>query len=160
MHYLDTILFQTEKKYHQLKIRIKKGVRQNVPEKEKYQKSKIESSTATSIYERLTLCMEKERLFLNPNLKLQDVADAIRCSSGEISQTLNIFMNTNFTDFVNQYRIDEFIRQVQEDTSHKYTLSSLSEQCGFSSRTSFFRSFKKQKGMSPAEYIKIHISKS
>lgn len=69
-------------------------------------------------------------------------------------------MNTNFTDFVNQYRIDEFIRQVQEDTSHKYTLSSLSEQCGFSSRTSFFRSFKKQKGMSPAEYIKIHISKS
>lgn len=148
------------KKYHQLKIRIKKGVRQNVPEKEKYQKSKIESSTATSIYERLTLCMEKERLFLNPNLKLQDVADAIRCSSGEISQTLNIFMNTNFTDFVNQYRIDEFIRQVQEDTSHKYTLSSLSEQCGFSSRTSFFRSFKKQKGMSPAEYIKIHISKS
>lgn len=148
------------KKYHQLKIRIKKGVIPADSEKEKYQKSKIEDSVATSIYERLKACMEKERLFLNPNLKLQDVADAVGCSSGEISQTLNIFMNTNFTDFVNQYRIEEFICQVQENYSHKYTLSSLSEQCGFSSRTSFFRSFKKQKGMSPAEYIKIHTSKS
>ena len=44
----------------------------------------------------------------------------------------------------------------QDKSASRYTLVSLSEQCGFSSRTSFFRSFKKFKGMSPAEYIKEH----
>ncbi|MCB6462725.1 helix-turn-helix domain-containing protein, partial [Phocaeicola dorei] len=57
---------------------------------------------------------------------------------------------------LNKYRIDEFIKRIQDKSASRYTLVSLSEQCGFSSRTSFFRSFKKFKGMSPAEYIKEH----
>lgn len=148
------------RKYFQLKGHEKKQVYITVTEKGKYQKSKIEDAVAVSIYERLKTSMEKERLFLNPDLKLQDVADVIGCSAGDISQTLNVFMNTNFTDFVNQYRIQEFILLVKMDASQKYTLSFLSEQCGFSSRTSFFRSFKKQKGMTPAEYIKNHNCKN
>ena len=67
------------------------------------------------------------------------------------------FLET-FTEYpyVNKYRIDEFIKRIQDKSASRYTLVSLSEQCGFSSRTSFFRSFKKFKGMSPAEYIKEH----
>ena len=98
--------------------------------------------------------MEKERLYLNPDLKLQDVAKVVECNTGELSQALNMFMNIGFTDYVNKYRVDEFIKRIQDKSASRYTLVSLSEQCGFSSRTSFFRSFKKFKGMSPAEYIK------
>ena len=148
------------RKYFQLKRREKRQADITLAEKEKYQKSKIEDAVAASIYEQLRTCMEKEQLYLNSELKLQDVAEVIGCSAGEISQTLNVFMDTNFADFVNQYRIEEFILLVQKDASQKYTLSSLSEQCGFSSRTSFFRSFKKQKGMTPAEYIKDYNNKS
>ena len=36
----------------------------------------------------------------------------------------------------------------------KYTLNALMELCGFSSRTSFFRCFKKANGITPSEYIK------
>lgn len=97
-----------------------------------------------------------DRLYLNPDLKLQDVAKVVKCNTGELSQVLNMFMNIGFTDYVNKYRIDEFIKRIQDKSASRYTLVSLSEQCGFSSRTSFFRSFKKFKGMSPAEYIKEH----
>ena len=124
--------------------------------KEKYQKSRMEEKTAMLIIGKLNECMEKDRLYLNPDLKLQDVAKVVKCNTGELSQVLNMFMNIGFTDYVNKYRIDEFIKRIQDKSASRYTLVSLSEQCGFSSRTSFFRSFKKFKGMSPAEYIKEH----
>lgn len=124
--------------------------------KEKYSKSKMDEKAAARIIGKLNECMETGKLYLNPDLKLQDVANAVGCNTGELSQVLNVFMNTGFTDFINQYRVDEFIKRIQDKSASKYTLASLSEQCGFSSRTSFFRSFKKLKGMSPAEYIKEH----
>ena len=42
--------------------------------KEKYQKSRMEEKTAMLIIGKLNECMEKDRLYLNPDLKLQDVA--------------------------------------------------------------------------------------
>lgn len=116
----------------------------------------MEEKTAMLIIGKLNECMEKDRLYLNSDLKLQDVAKVVKCNTGELSQVLNMFMNIGFTDYVNKYRIDEFIKRIQDKSASRYTLVSLSEQCGFSSRTSFFRSFKKFKGMSPAEYIKEH----
>ena len=122
--------------------------------KEKYQKSKIDDKAAAEIEKSLRRCMDKDKLYLNPDLKLQDMAMAIGRSAVEVSQTLNVFMNTNFTDFVNQYRVEIFIARVKRGDTAKFTLASLSEECGFSSRTSFFRSFRKLKGMSPSEYLK------
>ena len=122
--------------------------------KEKYQKSRIDVSTGSDIEKKLRSCMESDRLYLNPDLKLQDVASAIGFNASDVSQTLNVFMHTNFTDFVNQYRVEMFISRMKKEGASKYTLASLSEECGFSSRTSFFRSFRKLKGMSPSEYIK------
>jgi len=50
--------------------------------------------------------------------------------------------------------VKEFKRLVADAESSKYTLSALAEQCGFSSRASFFRSFKKLTGITPNEYIR------
>lgn len=136
------------------------GDKQPDAHKEKYQKSKMDAETAADIEKKLHDCMAQEKLYLNPDLKLQDVASAVGYSVVEVSQTLNVFMNTNFTDFVNRYRVELFIRRMQERDASKYTLVSLSEECGFSSRTSFFRSFRKLKGMSPSEYMKTRGGKS
>lgn len=122
--------------------------------KEKYQKSRVEEDEVIRIKKKLMVCMEQEKMYLNPDLKLQDVASFIGCNAGELSQVLNLYQHINFADYINQYRVEEFMLRVQDGSAAKYTLTSLSEQCGFSSRTSFFRSFKKLKGKSPAEYIK------
>ena len=120
---------------------------------QKYARSKVEETEAEAISRRLKEYMEKEKPYLNAGLKLHDVANAIQCSSVELSQVLNIYLNTNYTDFVNQYRVEDFIERVQSKSASRYTLTTLSEQSGFSSRTSFFRSFKKIKGKTPAEYL-------
>lgn len=141
-------------KYKRMKRKIQEKPVEAEGQKEKYLKSRIDEKVVGDIKRKLSDCMEKDKLYLNPDLKLQDVAKAIGCATGELSQVLNLYLEINFTDFINQYRVEEFIKRVQDKSAAKYTLASLSEQCGFSSRTSFFRSFKKQKGKSPAEYIK------
>lgn len=90
--------------------------------KEKYQKSRMEEKTAMLIIGKLNECMEKDRLYLNPDLKLQDVAKVVKCNTGELSQVLNMFMNIGFTDYVNKYRIDEFIKRIQDKSASRYTL--------------------------------------
>ena len=139
--------------------KMKEDMRENTVQvegvqKEKYQKSRVDEEEVSRIKQRLTECMNKDKMYLNPDLKLQDVANTIGCNAGDLSQVLNLYLNINFTDYINQYRVEEFIIRVQDKSASKYTLAFLSEQCGFSSRTSFFRSFKKLKGKSPAEYIK------
>lgn len=142
-------------KYRKMKSGIQRQKEQveEMP-KEKYQKSRMEEDEVLRIKKKLAACMEQEKMYLNSDLKLQDVANSIGCSAGDLSQVLNLYLNINFTDYINQYRVEEFMLRVQDKSALKYTLASLSEQCGFSSRTSFFRSFKKLKGKSPAEYIK------
>lgn len=143
------------RKYRRMRLE-KQGQKEFVEklQKEKYQMTKIGEYEAFHIEKKLLLCMKQRKMYLKPDLKLQDVADFIGCSTIELSQVLNQYKHMNFADYINQYRVEEFILRVQDDSAARFTLGSLSEQCGFGSRTSFFRSFKKLKGKSPAEYIK------
>jgi ligand-binding sensor domain-containing protein/AraC-like DNA-binding protein len=138
-------------KYRETKKRLTAG---DSVTKEKYSKSRINENEVDIARKKLTKYLQDAKPYLKPDLKLQDIAGAIGYTSVEVSQVLNVHLNTNFTDFVNQYRVEEFIIRVQDESATKYTLSSLSELCGFSSRTSFFRSFKKLKGKTPAEFVK------
>ncbi|MCD8261799.1 MAG: helix-turn-helix domain-containing protein [Bacteroides sp.] len=140
-------------RYRKIKALARSGAAEE-ESKEKYSRFRMEPRVADRIAKKLTSYMESEKPYLNPDLKLQDIAGAIGCSSVELSQLLNLYMECGFTDYINKYRTQEFIEKVQNKSAIKYTLTTLSEQCGFSSRTSFFRSFKKLTGKTPAEYIK------
>jgi len=105
------------------------------------------------ICDNLMRYMKSEKPYINPNLKISDLANAIHCTSHSLSYVFNQFLNQNYYDFVNEYRVAEFKQLVNNPQYSKYTLSALSEKCGFSSRASFFRSFKKLTGITPNEYI-------
>ena len=77
-----------------------------------------------------------------------------RQSSHTLSYLFNQYLNRNYYDYINDYRIAEFKRLVEKDEYAKYTLSALAELCGFSSRASFFRYFKKATNITPNEYIR------
>ena len=120
----------------------------------KYEFAKISEVESKSIYERLITYIETEKPYINPDLKIVDLADAIKCSSHSLSFIFNQYLEKSYYDFINEYRILEFKRIISETDSSKYTLSALADQCGFSSRASFFRSFKKLTGITPNEYIR------
>ena len=99
------------------------------------------------------LCIKKKP-YTNPNLKIADLAASIGTSSHTLSYLFNQYLNRNYYDYINDYRIAEFKRLVEKDEYAKYTLSALAELCGFSSRASFFRYFKKATNITPNEYIR------
>ena len=126
----------------------------NVVAEEKYKTNKISVEECKRLADKLEIVMHKEKPYTNPNLKIADLAVSIGTSSHTLSYLFNQYLNRNYYDYINDYRIAEFKRLVEKDEYAKYTLSALAELCGFSSRASFFRYFKKATNITPNEYIR------
>lgn len=123
-------------------------------EDEKYKMNRLSKEECEILYERLNHYMQSEKPYMNKDLKIADLADTLHTSSHSLSYLFNQYLNISYYDFVNDWRIAEFKKLVAEDTASRYTLDVLADLCGFSSRASFFRSFKKSTGITPNEYIK------
>jgi AraC-like DNA-binding protein len=137
--------------------RIKKQIDESISKQSPaHQTLKISEGKSTEIKSSLVRYMIEEKPFLNQELKQADVAAVLNFSVHEISQVLNSQMQLNFSDFVNSYRIEEVKERVATGEYRKYTVSAIAEQCGFNSKTTFYRAFKKSMGVSPSEYFKDH----
>ncbi len=123
-------------------------------EKIKYQRSILSESDMLFIFKRLTDLMDKERLFTNPELTLGETAQKLNIHPNYLSQVINSVAKKNFYDYINFQRVEEFNRLAQDPKNQKFTLLYLAFECGFNSKTSFNRNFKKIMGMSPSEYLK------
>jgi len=121
---------------------------------EKYKNTKLNEKECKLICDKLFSYIESEKPYTNSDLKIVDISQAIHCSSHSLSYIFNQYLTKNYYDFINEYRVKEFQRLISDENYSKYTLSALAEKSGFSSRASFFRSFKKLTGITPNEYIK------
>ncbi|MDM9632781.1 helix-turn-helix domain-containing protein [Robiginitalea aurantiaca] len=109
-------------------------------------------SDKTAIAEKLKALMERDRLFLQPDLNLNELAQHLQVSAPQVSAAINQVFQQNFNDYVNSLRIEEFIR-LYEKNSEKYTLLSLAYDSGFNSKATFNRAFKKIKGSAPRTFL-------
>ena len=126
---------------------------------EKYKGLKIPENESSRIIRELKKYMEEQRPYLNAELKLADLSNGINYPAHEISQVLNQDLHLSFYDFVNSYRIEEVKKRMADKSYEKYTFIAIAEQCGFNSKTSFYRIFKNETGKTPADYQK-EIKKS
>lgn len=111
-------------------------------------------------YDKLNEVVVSKKLYTNPDLKLNDLAEEIGISMYHLSYILNHYQNSNFYDYVNHFRIKEFENMVVNGEHNKYTLNAIIDKCGFSSRSAFFRYFKKVNGIPPGEYLKKYNNNS
>jgi AraC-like DNA-binding protein len=129
--------------------------RDYIPQKlEKYKGIKIPEDESARIIAELKRYMEEKKSYLNAELKLADLAHEINFPVHEISQVLNQDLHQSFYDFVNKYRIEEVKNRMADKTYEKFTIIAIAEQCGFNSKTSFYRIFKNETGKTPADYLK------
>jgi AraC-like DNA-binding protein len=103
---------------------------------------------------KLVSLMEKDRPWLQHDLRQAEVANALDCTVHELSQVMNGTMDQNFSDFVNSYRVEEVKRRIQQGDHQRFTLTALAEQSGFSAKSSFQRAFKKATDLTPSEYLR------
>lgn len=120
--------------------------------KEKYQGSNLSSDEIGLINLKLVSAIEDEKLFLNPDLTIKDVADHIGSNTKNVSQVINQMHHKNFFDFINSYRCAE-VKQILE-AEEKSTIMEAMFQSGFNSKSSFNKEFKKLTGQTPTEFKK------
>ncbi len=120
--------------------------------KKKYQKSGLSEAQADTLQKELSRLMHTEKCYTNCELTLADLALKLNVTPNHLSQVINEKEGVNFYDYVNALRIEAFKKLVAEPKSKNYTLLALAYDCGFNSKTSFNRHFKKYTGQSPSEY--------
>ena len=93
------------------------------------------------------------KLYQNPELTLNDLAQKLETHAATISKTINQGFHLNFNDFINQYRIEAVKKAFDIGEYKKSTLLGIAFDAGFNSKATFNRAFKKSTGFSPKEYI-------
>ncbi|MEM6377480.1 MAG: AraC family transcriptional regulator, partial [Bacteroidota bacterium] len=117
-----------------------------------------QKKTTTQDFKALALqleeLMEKDKPYLIPNLSLRDLSDKIGTTDKHLSMLLNNHLNVSFYDLVNTYRVKEAKARLLSSDLEKYTSTGIGKMCGFSSKSSFYRVFKKETGVTPLNFIK------
>ena len=88
-------------------------------------------------------------------LSIESVADALNYNKYYISKVFNNVMNISFRDYVNMIRLSDFRANFNKDKSLEHQIAD----CGFTSRQTFYRAFKKQYGTTPNEFFKTASQK-
>jgi AraC-like DNA-binding protein len=95
--------------------------------------------------------MSENRWYRDPELTLNKLAGHIGVKPYLLTRALNTIMKTKFSDYVNELRVKEVRRMVNNPENDKYTLLSLALDSGFNSKSSFNRAVKKHLGIAPSE---------
>ena len=122
--------------------------------KSKTEKERLNPEQIQKLQKRLYYFMSEEQVFLQPDLTLKGLAEKLNTSSNNLSWLLNQTYQSTFYDYINKYRIQEFIKKINRGEHHKHTLLALALDVGFNSKSTFNRVFKTEMETTPRTYLK------
>lgn len=101
---------------------------------------------------KVTQLMQNKQPYLQPDLTLSDLANQLKTNTSVLSQVINAGFNKNFNDFINGYRVEAYLEKIATPQYKHLTLLAVAFDCGFNSKTTFNRAFKKMTGKAPSGY--------
>jgi len=97
---------------------------------------------------------EKNKDYLNSSLSLMSLAKKFNTNSSYLSRVLNSSKSINFSQYLNDLRIDFAVTQIKNDAVfRKYTIEAIAQESGYNNSASFSRSFYKKTGIHPSYFI-------
>ncbi len=115
----------------------------------KYARSALTETHAEQLAARIRTAMTQDALFLDPNLSLQKLSRHVGALPNQVSQTLNEQMGSTFFDFVAHHRIEAAKPLIVEGALNTLAVSL---DVGFNSRSTFYKAFKRETGMTPKAF--------
>jgi len=98
--------------------------------------------------------MRKGAYYQDPDLSLPTLAEKLGLTTHELSAVINTVLKQSFNDFVNEYRVADVVRKLQDPAFDQLTLEGIGYDSGFNSPSTFHRAFKRVTGETPAAYKK------
>ncbi len=114
----------------------------------------LSDAPLSDISEKLNQAIQVEKVYLNPSLTLSELSVKFKMTPKELSKHINDVLGMNFSEYINLHRVEEVKTLMSSKDALKYTLVTLAEKAGFSSKSSFNESFKKVTGDTPSAYKK------
>lgn len=118
----------------------------------KYAGSRLTDPEAKLYAEKLLTLMSSSKPYLNPELNLSQLAGNLGISSHFLSQVINEKFGSNFFDFINEYRVEEFKLKLSDSKYSCFSLLGIALECGFNSKSAFNRIFKQKTGLTPSQF--------
>jgi AraC-like DNA-binding protein len=112
----------------------------------------LKDSDMEELKERLCNVLEREKLYLNPDIRVGDLAERLYTNKSYLAQTIKIKLNKNFCQLVHYYRVREAMRLYAQNPD--LTITQLCRRVGFNSMTTFNTAFGRNTGFTPAEWCK------
>lgn len=119
-------------------------------------KEDISNQQRIRLLEQIEQQMQQEEIFRSQGLTIADLASAVGSNRTYVSSCINTMYGMSFSSYVNRYRILYAQKRMLEGAAP--TLSEIADEAGFADRTSFYRSFKKETGQTPSEWLEAHKS--
>jgi len=112
-----------------------------------------EAITEDNLYfQKLEFLCKEQHIYTDSTLNREKVAEKLGISPGYVSQIINTITGDNFTHYVNQYRVEAVKEMISNPEYENYNLLTMGLESGFTSKTTFYKAFKKVTGLTPNEY--------
>jgi len=107
---------------------------------------------------KLSAFITEQKPYLDQELTIFKLAKDLNTNTKYLSYVINKEFGQNFINFINDYRIEEVKRKLQDENSKNLTIEALAQNAGFKSKSSFNAAFKKSTGHTPSSFIKSKTS--
>lgn len=104
---------------------------------------------------RLRTLLDVEKIYLDPNIRISDVASKLASNKTTLSKAIKAKTNKNFCQLVHSYRVKEAMSLFAQDRG--LTIADLCSKVGFNSMTTFNTAFGRNTGFTPAEWCREYL---
>ncbi len=99
--------------------------------------------------------LESQEYFLKPECNLRSIAKKLKTNATYLSKIINIHKEKNFTDYINDLRIEYVLKRLKDDKKFRsFSIQSIAGDIGYKSSYSLVKHFKAKTGINPSYYIK------
>jgi AraC-like DNA-binding protein len=106
--------------------------------------------------EKLKKYVAEQKPYLDPELRLTDLAKGLELKSYQVSEILNRGMGVSFYDYINQFRIEEAKRRLLDASFAHMNILGIATDSGFNSKSVFNETFRKYTGTTPSSFRSEH----
>jgi len=121
----------------------------------KYASLNIEEQTEDALLNKVLHYFEREKIYMHPEIKISELAKKAHTTPHVISRVINNRLNKSFSELVNYYRTEEVKQRLADPAYKHYSIMGIAMDAGFTSKSAFNETFKKQNGMTPSQYLKM-----
>ena len=118
----------------------------------RYERSGLDETAARPLLEKIDRALTADRLYTRVDLTLAQLASAVNATPHQVSEALNRYAGSSFTDVITRMRVADVKAQLRDPVNDLFTIEGIGQSAGFGSRSALYAAFKRLEGVTPTAF--------